>query len=73
MTKPNLKYIVHRYYAVLYVFVAIIIGGVVFQQSPQFPLRLVGSIALLVLVVLAHLFQIASITPIVIAEHSDEE
>lgn len=73
MTKPDLKYIVHRFYALLYLLVSLIIGGVLLQQAPPTSLRLSGALAMLVGVVLAHWYQITSITPKTIAEHSDEE
>lgn len=73
MNRPSLKFIVHRYYAMMYLLAALIIFGVL-EQTPDLSVpRLALCAALVIILVIAHWVQVAVITPQTIAEHSDEE
>lgn len=73
MKRPSLKFIVHRYYAMMYLLALLIIFGVLGQTpNPSAP-KLALCAALVLILVIAHWVQVAAITPQTIAEHSDEE
>lgn len=73
MNRPSLKFIVHRYYAMMYLLASLIIFGVL-EQTPSPSLeKLAICAALVIVLVIGHWVQVTAITPQTIAEHSDEE
>lgn len=71
-TKPTLRFIVHRYYAMLYPSATLITLGS-FSQNPEHgALHLFGLAATYVVLGVAHRVQLNWITPKTLAEYTEE-